>query len=177
MRIYKEFFFEAAHWLPSASPGHPNARVHGHSFRARVTIDGEPDPATGVLLHFDDIEEAVADARDKLDHRVLNDVGGLESSSTTRPSAGCSSRSRSSFISRASAISAPSTRTRPSLSASASPIWSSRSICALAVIGSRGAEFPSMCSGSLAPCRKGCGCRTRASPPITAAGEPGVSGR
>jgi len=79
MRIYKEFFFEAAHWLPSASPGHPNARVHGHSFRARVTIDGEPDPATGVLLHFDDIEEAVADARDKLDHRVLNDVGGLES--------------------------------------------------------------------------------------------------
>jgi len=79
MRIYKEFFFEAAHWLPSASPGHPNARVHGHSFRARVTIDGEPDPATGVLLHFDDIEEAVADARDKLDHHVLNDVGGLES--------------------------------------------------------------------------------------------------
>ena len=79
MRIYKEFFFEAAHWLPSASPGHPNARVHGHSFCARVTIDGEPDSATGVLLHFGDIEEAVADARDKLDHHVLNDVGGLES--------------------------------------------------------------------------------------------------
>ena len=84
MRIYKEFFFEAAHWLPSASPGHPNARVHGHSFRARVTIDGEPDPATGVLLHFDDIGEAVADARDKLDHRVLNDVEGLESPTLER---------------------------------------------------------------------------------------------
>ena len=43
MRIYKEFFFEAAHFLPSAPAGHPNARVHGHSFRVRVTIGGEPD--------------------------------------------------------------------------------------------------------------------------------------
>ena len=41
MRVYKDFFFEAAHFLPSAAPGHPNARVHGHSFRARVTIDGK----------------------------------------------------------------------------------------------------------------------------------------
>ncbi len=77
MRVYKEFFFEAAHLLPSAPPGHPNSRVHGHSFRARVTIDGEPDAATGVLLHFDDIEAAVAEARDALDHRFLNDVEGL----------------------------------------------------------------------------------------------------
>jgi 6-pyruvoyltetrahydropterin/6-carboxytetrahydropterin synthase len=43
MRIYKEFSFEAAHFLPSAPPGHPNARVHGHSFRVRVTLAGEPD--------------------------------------------------------------------------------------------------------------------------------------
>ena len=78
MRVYKEFFFEAAHLLPSAAPGHPNSRVHGHSFRARVTIDGEPDATTGVLLHFDDIEAAVAEARDALDHRFLNDVEGLE---------------------------------------------------------------------------------------------------
>ena len=28
--------------LPSAPAGSPNARVHGHSFRARVTIDGAP---------------------------------------------------------------------------------------------------------------------------------------
>ena len=39
MRIYKEFFFEAAHFLPSAPAGHPNARVHGHSFRVRVSIE------------------------------------------------------------------------------------------------------------------------------------------
>ena len=84
MRIYKDFFFEAAHFLPSAPPGHPNSRVHGHSFRARVSIDGEPDPATGAVLHFDSIEAALAEARDALDHRFLNDVEGLQSPTLER---------------------------------------------------------------------------------------------
>ena len=78
MRIYKEFFFEAAHFLPSAPSGHPNARVHGHSFRARITVDGQPDEDTGIVLHFDELEAAVADARDALDHRMLNEIEGLE---------------------------------------------------------------------------------------------------
>lgn len=77
MRIYKDFRFEAAHYLPSAAPGTPNARVHGHSFRARVTVDGEVDPATGCVVHFDDLSAAIADAREDLDHRLLNDVPGL----------------------------------------------------------------------------------------------------
>ena len=77
MRIYKEFSLEAAHFLPSAPPGHPNARVHGHSFRVRVTLDGEPDETTGVVMHLDDVESAVADAREALDHRFLNEVDGL----------------------------------------------------------------------------------------------------
>lgn len=78
MLIYREFHFEAAHYLPSAPPGHPNARVHGHSFRARVTVEGEPDPETGLVMHFDDLTAAVADAREALDHRMLNDIEGLK---------------------------------------------------------------------------------------------------
>ena len=77
MRIYKEFNFEAAHFLPWAPPGHPNARVHGHSFRVRVTLDGEPDETTGVVMYLDDVESAVADAREALDHRFLNELDGL----------------------------------------------------------------------------------------------------
>jgi len=77
MKIYKEFRFEAAHFLPSAPPGHPNARVHGHSFRVRITIDGEPNANTGVVMHFDDVEVALGDAREALDHRLLNEVDGL----------------------------------------------------------------------------------------------------
>jgi 6-pyruvoyltetrahydropterin/6-carboxytetrahydropterin synthase len=77
MRIYKEFHFEAAHYLPSAEPGTANARVHGHSFRARVTLEGELDPQTGYVVHFGALGEAMANARDALDHRLLNEVPGL----------------------------------------------------------------------------------------------------
>ena len=84
MRVYKEFLFEAAHFLPSAPPGHPNSRVHGHSFRARVSIDGEPDPEIGMIMHLDDLELALAEARDALDHRFLNEVEGLETPTLER---------------------------------------------------------------------------------------------
>ena len=77
MRIYREFKFEAAHYLPSAPPGHPNSRIHGHSFRARVVIDGEPNAETGVVYHFDELSAAIEGSRDALDHRLLNEVEGL----------------------------------------------------------------------------------------------------
>lgn len=78
MRIYKEFHFEAAHFLPTAPAGHPNSRVHGHSFRVRVTVAGEPDPATGLVVHFEELEAALDEAREALDHRMLNEIEGLE---------------------------------------------------------------------------------------------------
>jgi 6-pyruvoyltetrahydropterin/6-carboxytetrahydropterin synthase len=78
MRIYKDFQFEAAHFLPTAPAGHPNSRVHGHSFRVRVTVAGEPDPVTGLVVHFEELEAALDDAREALDHRMLNEIEGLE---------------------------------------------------------------------------------------------------
>jgi 6-pyruvoyltetrahydropterin/6-carboxytetrahydropterin synthase len=84
MRIYKEFFFEAAHFLPSAPAGHANARVHGHSFRVRVTLDGEPDDGTGLVMNLEDVEKAIADAREALDHRMLNEVDGLQAPTLER---------------------------------------------------------------------------------------------
>lgn len=84
MRIYREFLFEAAHYLPSAPPGHPNARIHGHSFRARVWIDGEPNPDTGVVFHFDDLSAALQESQEALDHRMLNEIEGLEAPTLER---------------------------------------------------------------------------------------------
>jgi 6-pyruvoyltetrahydropterin/6-carboxytetrahydropterin synthase len=84
MRIYKDFHFEAAHFLPSAAPGTANARIHGHSFRARVTLDGELDPATGYVVHFDELGTAIKDAQGELDHRLLNDVPGLSAPTLER---------------------------------------------------------------------------------------------
>jgi 6-pyruvoyltetrahydropterin/6-carboxytetrahydropterin synthase len=77
MRIYKDFKFEAAHYLPSAAPGTPNARVHGHSFRARIVIEGEPGKDTGYIFHFEELAAAIRDTEDALDHRLLNEIDGL----------------------------------------------------------------------------------------------------
>lgn len=84
MRIYKEFKFESAHFLPSAAPGTPNARMHGHSFRARVVIEGEPGPETGYVFHFDDLSAAIRDTEEALDHRLLNEVEGLSAPTLER---------------------------------------------------------------------------------------------
>ena len=43
----------------------------------RVTIDGEPNAETGVMCHLDDVEAALADVHDALDHHMLNEVEGL----------------------------------------------------------------------------------------------------
>ncbi len=84
MRIYKDFQFEAAHFLPGAAAGTANARIHGHSFRARVVIDGEPNAGTGYVFHFDDLAKAIAETQDALDHRLLNEVDGLSAPTLER---------------------------------------------------------------------------------------------
>jgi len=78
MRIYKEFTFDAAHFLPTAAQGHPNSRMHGHSFRVIVWLEGERDPQTGFIRHFAEVDAKVQDLRGKLDHHVLNEIKGLE---------------------------------------------------------------------------------------------------
>ena len=84
MRVFKDFQFEAAHFLPSAPQGTANARMHGHSFRARVVIDGEPDAATGYVFHFDELTAALSDTQEALDHRLLNEVEGLSAPTLER---------------------------------------------------------------------------------------------
>lgn len=77
MRIYKEFMFDAAHFLPYAEKGHPNRRMHGHSFRVVVWLNGQPSPETGLVRHFEDVEREVMKTRAKLDHHLLNEIDGL----------------------------------------------------------------------------------------------------
>lgn len=80
MRIYKDFSFDAAHHLPTVfPPGHPNHRLHGHSYRVRVTLQGRPDTETGMIAEFGALGARLAEIRETLDHRYLNqDVPGLE---------------------------------------------------------------------------------------------------
>lgn len=78
MEIYKEFGFEAAHRLPNVEPGHKCARLHGHSFRVRVTVQGPVEQELGWVQDFGDLKRAFAPLHDLLDHHYLNDIPGLE---------------------------------------------------------------------------------------------------
>ena len=78
MRIFKEFSFEAAHRLPHVPPEHKCARLHGHSFAVRLTLDGPVGESSGWLRDFADIEAAFAPLLARLDHYYLNDIKGLE---------------------------------------------------------------------------------------------------
>jgi len=77
-RLTKEFFFEAAHTLPKVPADHKCARMHGHSYRIEISVEGEVDPEMGWLYDHSAISRAMDPICDRLDHRYLNDIPGLE---------------------------------------------------------------------------------------------------
>lgn len=77
-RVFKDFTFEAAHRLTDVAPDHKCARLHGHSFRARVTVEGDIGEQSGWVVDFAEIADACEPLRRQLDHNYLNDVDGLE---------------------------------------------------------------------------------------------------
>ncbi len=78
MEIWKEFRLEAAHLLPNVPEGHKCKRLHGHSYRVRIFVEGQPDSTLGWVIDFADIAEAFEPLRARLDHHYLNEIEGLE---------------------------------------------------------------------------------------------------
>lgn len=78
MEIFKEFTFESAHRLPHVPEGHKCGRLHGHSFRIAIYLQGEADPHTGWIRDFGEIKQAFKPIYERLDHNYLNDLPGLE---------------------------------------------------------------------------------------------------
>lgn len=77
MEVFKDFTFEAAHRLPNVAPGHKCGRLHGHSFRVRVVLEGPVGPDTGWVEDFADLKKAFKPLYDQLDHNYLNEIEGL----------------------------------------------------------------------------------------------------
>jgi len=78
MDISKTFRIEAAHRLPNVPPEHKCSRLHGHSFAIEVHVEGPVDPVLGWVMDFADMKAAFAPLFERLDHRYLNEVAGLE---------------------------------------------------------------------------------------------------
>ena len=72
--LTKSFRFEAAHALAGTTFGEASEEIHGHSFRAEVTVRGRPDPATGMVLDLGLLERRLADIQKTLDHKLLNRI-------------------------------------------------------------------------------------------------------
>jgi 6-pyruvoyltetrahydropterin/6-carboxytetrahydropterin synthase len=73
MILRKEYGFEAAHFIYN----HPGKcrNLHGHSYKLFVSLEGQVNAETGMIIDFDDLSKVV---REKvifpLDHRFLNDL-------------------------------------------------------------------------------------------------------
>jgi 6-pyruvoyltetrahydropterin/6-carboxytetrahydropterin synthase len=73
MRLDVEFYFAAAHRLPRYEG--PCFRMHGHNYRFFIALEGEVDPATGMITDFGVVKQVVQEqVLARADHRVLNDI-------------------------------------------------------------------------------------------------------
>ncbi len=64
--------FSAAHQMR----GYPGAcaRMHGHNYCVKLTIEGDQLDDTGILMDFAELKRIVDAILEELDHRCLNDL-------------------------------------------------------------------------------------------------------
>ncbi len=74
MEIFREFRFEAAHYLPNVTTGHKCGRLHGHSYRVEIQVTGAVSESSGMVLDFADIAVAFSPLMQRLDHHCLNEI-------------------------------------------------------------------------------------------------------
>lgn len=77
-RITKSFAFDAAHWLPHVPESHKCRRLHGHTYRVVLGLEGELDTRLGWVEDYNVVSAAAKPLRAELDHHCLNEIPGLE---------------------------------------------------------------------------------------------------
>lgn len=75
--IEKDFQFEAAHYFGHADAHDLFKKIHGHSFKGTVTIQGDPQDDKGWIRDLWKIEQIINDVIAPLDHSLLNEIDGL----------------------------------------------------------------------------------------------------
>lgn len=77
MIIEKEFVFDSAHFLPLVPANHKCRKLHGHTYKVVVGVEGDADDK-GWIIDFADISAAVQPILNTIDHTLLNAVPGLD---------------------------------------------------------------------------------------------------
>ena len=78
IRITKAFAFDAAHHLPHVPEGHKCGRLHGHSYRVVLGLEGPLHPQLGWVQDYGEVKAAFAPLYERMDHANLNEIPGLE---------------------------------------------------------------------------------------------------
>jgi 6-pyruvoyltetrahydropterin/6-carboxytetrahydropterin synthase len=76
-RIGRTYRFESAHHLPLLPEGHKCKNIHGHNYRIDVVVHGTLD-GRGFVKDFAELDAEIVPLIKTLDHRLLNEVEGLE---------------------------------------------------------------------------------------------------
>jgi len=75
--VTKLFEFEAAHKLDIPTAGKCQ-RLHGHTYKLEISVAGDINPETGMIVNFSDLKKFVNDEIiEKFDHFYLNDLFSL----------------------------------------------------------------------------------------------------
>jgi 6-pyruvoyltetrahydropterin/6-carboxytetrahydropterin synthase len=79
--VSQRFFFDAAHTLKrtvdDAQEIAGSRRIHGHTYHAEVTVAGNADVDTGMVVDLGHLRNAIHVLRPRLDHHLLDEVEGL----------------------------------------------------------------------------------------------------
>ena len=80
--LKQHFQIESSRYLPNLDTSHPCSRMHGHSFKIILTLKGEADARLAWVIDYGDIQSLMMPILNRIDHRTLNEVPGLENPTT-----------------------------------------------------------------------------------------------
>ena len=83
MKIYRTYTMHSARFIPTLDSTHPCSKMHGHTFKILIELDGPINKKTGFVIDFYDLDIIINDKiAKKIDHKVLNDIEGLQNPSS-----------------------------------------------------------------------------------------------
>ena len=79
MILTRKYTFQAARKLTKINPDHICANLHGHTFQVTIKIEGQLNKENDFVMDFFDIDKIFnRSVFDRLDHKCLNEIDGLE---------------------------------------------------------------------------------------------------
>jgi 6-pyruvoyltetrahydropterin/6-carboxytetrahydropterin synthase len=75
--LSQRFYFEAAHTLRRTIDAAGSKQIHGHTYEAEITLTGQPDSVSGMVLDLAYLRQEIERVRALLDHHFLDDIAEL----------------------------------------------------------------------------------------------------